>query len=157
MSVLERTDHDRATFAPMRLTFGGEPRDVWPLPIKQSRPWKKQLGEAISKLAELADLELLVPAESAAGAAPDPDKRKLDLGAVPKVVDALLSQAPDSAADIVWAYLKAADASLERAWFDEQVTDEEIAEALPVMIEVTVLPLVRKVGDLAAIARALPR
>lgn len=154
MSVAERTDHDRAIFAPMRFTFGGESRDVRPLPIKLSRPWKQRLGEAIGKLAELADFEILVPDE---GKPEDSDARKLDLSAVPKVVDALLSQAPDSAAEIVWDYLKAADPSFERAWFDEHVTDEEIAEALPVMIEVTVLPLVKKVGDLAAIARVLQR
>lgn len=153
MSVLERTDHDRATFAPLRITFGGEERDVKPLPIKLSRVWKKRLGETIGALASV-DFDVYVRDESKPD---DPNAKRLNMDGVHRIVVTLLEEAPEKATDVVFAYLKAADGSVDRTWFDDHVTDEEIAEALPLMIEVTVLPLVRKLGHLATVAQALQK
>ena len=46
--------------------------------------------------------------------------------AVKAALTALLTEAPDKAAEVVWAYIHATDASFGRKAYDESVTDEEV-------------------------------
>jgi hypothetical protein len=133
MSLLTRTDDDRAVGAPFTVRLGGGERPLRPLPLKHSRGWKKKLNEALTRFGDIK-LDVL----DANG--------QLSLEAIQPLIKTVAVTLPDVLADLVWAYVHAAEPELSKEWFEDSVNDEEIVDALLRMIEVT-FPFLRRMGS----------
>jgi hypothetical protein len=135
-----RTDDDRVRAAPLTLILGGQERLVKPLVIRQSREWKALLAES---LGELSGLSFDNWVGEGGRVAPQGVKEALALLAV---------QVPEKLETLVFDYLKRADAATDTEALRDLATDEEIVEALWLLLRVT-FPFVWKLGDLAGLLR----
>ena len=123
MSVLPfRTDEQRLAGAPFTVRFGDGERSIRPLPRKKSREWQALLVASVLQFTA-------VPFSIMAG--------QISEEIVQKLGEAFMQGAPETLAGLVFWYANAADPEITREWFEENVADEEIAEAFLRMVEVT--------------------
>ena len=114
-----RSDEDKVTQAPIKISFGGKEYDLKPLVIKESREWRKQFADV------LKGLPLFVNAI-------DTTKH------FEQVINGMFLDTPDKVVDLVFAYAK----DLPREEIEAVATDDEMAKAFEAIIEVA-FPLAR--------------
>lgn len=138
-----RTDADRVGKVALRLLLGGQVKEVRPLVLRKSKEWKRTFAGVIGDA-----IGLTFDAEKA-GSTASPQALK-------DMVEAVALNVPDKLQDLVFAYLRLADPTLDLDALEDLVTDQEITDALWAMIQVT-FPFFWKAGDLVKLAGSFSR
>jgi len=110
----ERTEEQKLARAPIIVTLGGQERDILPLVIRDSRPWRKKI------IGLLAALPRKVTASD-----DDPD-------AFEAAFNTIASDMPDEVIDLFFEYAK----DLNRTEIEAVATEDEMAKAFQLIIEV---------------------
>ena len=121
-----RTEEQKISQDPIKVTLGGREYDVKLLVIRDSREWRKGVVTLLASLPQYAKADTNDPVafESAMGA--------------------LLNGMPDTVIDLFFNYAK----ELNREEIEAVATDSEISEAFKKVVDVA-FPLVGSVGILA--------
>jgi len=109
---MDRTEEQKAFQEPIKVILGGVERDVKPLVIKYSRPWRKKVIDIISTLPKYAQADTNKPEEFA------------------EAVKVLLVESQDDIIDLFFEYAR----ELPREEIEDVATESEIAVAFEVVL-----------------------
>ena len=112
--MVERTEEDKLTQAPLTVILGGEAYEIKPLVIRDARPWRAKVSELIGSLSGNLNATSDEPEQFQAG------------------LNALIVQMPDAVIDLFFEYAK----DLERQKIEAVATEAEIAKAFSQIMEV---------------------
>ena len=109
---MDRAEEQKAFQEPIKVILGGVERDVKPLVIKYSRPWRKKVIDIISTLPKYAQADTNKPEEFA------------------EAVKVLLVESQDDIIDLFFEYAR----ELPREEIEDVATESEIAVAFEVVL-----------------------
>ena len=120
--MVKRTEEEIISKAPVQVIIGGEPLDMAPLVIAESRKWRQQFSKLLGELPALSTIDT-----------ENPENFK-------KGMNTLMVAMPDKVLNLVCQYMK-----LKPEEIENKATDQEISEAFEVAVELA-FPLVTSLG-----------
>ncbi len=111
---MKRTEEDKVVQADIKVILGGKEYSIAPLVIRDSREWRKEVGNLVSQLPKYVGITT-----------DEPDKFE-------DALNAIMVAMPDRVIDLFFQYAK----NLNREKIEAVTTDAELAKAFEQVIEV---------------------